>query len=79
LTISQGAFQKLAETLAKINLDLIMTESKRFQRGTKARRDIIADTTKCPYELEEIKKTLLQNHSVESMSITKIARDRLHR
>jgi AbrB family looped-hinge helix DNA binding protein len=51
-----GSLAKLAETLAKINLDLIMTESKSFQRGTKARWYIIADTTKCPYEIGEIKK-----------------------
>jgi len=74
-----GSLAKLAETLAKINIDLVMTESKSFQRGAKARWYIIADTTKCPYGISEIKKTLLQNHSVESVSITKIARDRLHR
>lgn len=74
-----GSLAKLAETLAKINIDLVMTESKSFQRGTKARWSIIADITKCPYGMNEIKKTLLQNHSVESASITKIARDRLHR
>jgi AbrB family looped-hinge helix DNA binding protein len=74
-----GSLAKLAETLAKINLDLIMTESKSFQRGTKARWSIIADAAKCPYGIGEIKKTLLQNHSVESVSISKIALDRLHR
>lgn len=74
-----GSLAKLAETLAKINIDLVMTESKSFQRGKKARWYIIADMTKCPYGSNEIKKTLLQNHSVESVSITKIARDRLHR
>ena len=73
-----GSLAKLAETLAKINMDLVMTESKSFQRGTKARWYIIADITKCPYGINEIKKTLLQNNTVESVSITKIARDRLH-
>ena len=73
-----GSLAKLAETLAKINIDLIMTESKSFQRGTKARWYIIADMTKCPYGINEIKKTLLQNHSVDTVSITKIARGRLH-
>jgi AbrB family looped-hinge helix DNA binding protein len=73
-----GSLAKLAEILAKINMDLIMTESKSFQRGTKARWYIIADITKCPYGINEIKKTLLQNNTVESVSITKIARDRLH-
>jgi AbrB family looped-hinge helix DNA binding protein len=74
-----GSLAKLAETLAKINVDLIMTESKSFQRGTKARWYIIADLTKCPYGITELKKTILQNSSVESVSITKIAHDRLHK
>ena len=74
-----GSLAKLAEALAKINIDLIMTESKSFQRGSKARWYIIADITKCPYGVNEIKETLLQSHSVESVSIAKIARDRLHR
>jgi AbrB family looped-hinge helix DNA binding protein len=74
-----GSLAKLAETLAKINVDLVMTESKSFQRGSKARWYIIADIVKCPYGINELKKTLLHNHTVESVSITKIARDRLHR
>ena len=74
-----GSLAKLAETLAKINIDLVMTKSKSCQRGKKARWNIVADIAKCPYGPNEIKKTLLHNHSVESVSITKIARDRLHR
>lgn len=73
-----GSLAKIAETLAKIKIDLVMTESKSFQRGKKARWFIIADLTNCPYGMNEIKKTLLQNQSVETMSITKISRDRLH-
>jgi len=73
-----GSLAKIAETLAKINIDLVMTESKSFQRGTKARWYIIADISKCPYGINELKKTLLQSHVVDSVSITKIARDRLH-
>jgi len=73
-----GSLAKLAETLAKINLDLIMTESKSFQRGKRARWSIIADITNCPYGTSEIKKTLLQNHSVETVNINKIVRDRIH-
>ena len=70
-----GSLAKLAETLAKINIDLIMTESKSYQRGKKARWYIVADITKCPYGPNEIKKTLLHNHSVASVNITKIAHD----
>jgi acetolactate synthase I/III small subunit len=73
-----GSLATLAGTLAKNNIDLVMTESKSFQRGIKVRWYIIADITKCSYGANKIKKTLLQNSSVESVSITKIARDRLH-
>lgn len=73
-----GSLAKIAEMLAKIRIDLVMTESKSFQRGKKARWSIIADISQCPYGINEIKKTLLQNHTIESVSITKIARDRLH-
>jgi len=73
-----GSLAKIAEMLAKIRLDLVMTESKSYQRGKKARWSIIADAMKCPYGLNEVKKTLLQNHTITSVSITKIARDRLH-
>lgn len=73
-----GSLARIAETLAKINIDLIMTESKSFQRGKKARWFIIADITKCPYGIAELKKTLTHNNTIDSVSITKIARDRLH-
>jgi AbrB family looped-hinge helix DNA binding protein len=70
-----GSLAKLAETIAKINIDLIMTESKSFQRGKKARWSIIGDISKCPYGIDEIKKTLLHNHTVESVTIKKIQQD----
>ncbi len=70
-----GSLAKLAETIAKINIDLIMTESKSYQRGRKARWSIIGDISKCPYGIDEIKKTLLHNHTVESVRIEKIKQE----
>jgi AbrB family looped-hinge helix DNA binding protein len=70
-----GSLAKLAETIAKINIDLIMTESKSFQRGKKARWSIIGDISKCPYGIDQIKKTLLHNHTVESVTIKKISQN----
>jgi AbrB family looped-hinge helix DNA binding protein len=75
---SPGSLAKIAEAIAKIKIDLVMTESKSFQRGEKARWFIIADISQSPLGIEEIRKTLLRNTFVESMSITKITRDRLH-
>jgi len=73
-----GCLAKIAKKLAETKIDLLMTESKSSQRGKKARWDIIADISKCPYSINEIKQLLLQSGFVESMSINKIARVRLH-
>jgi AbrB family looped-hinge helix DNA binding protein len=74
-----GCLAKIANKIADIKIDLIMTESKSSQRGKQARWDIIADISKCDYSINEIKQILLQSGFVESMSINKISRDRLHR
>jgi len=76
---SPGTLAKIAGLIAQMKIDLIMTESKSFQRGKKARWNIIADVSKCSYSINEIKQKLLQTDFVETTSITKIARDRLHR
>jgi AbrB family looped-hinge helix DNA binding protein len=76
---SRGCLAKIAEKIAKMKLDLVMTESKSSQRGKKARWDIVADISKCSYSLNEIKQMLLQSGFIDSMSILKIARDSLHR
>jgi len=74
-----GCLAKIAQKIADMKIDLIMTESKSSQRGKRARWSIIADILKCSQSISEIKQMLLQSGFVESMSITKIARGRLHR
>jgi len=74
-----GCLAKIAKKIADMKIDLIMTESKSSQRGKKARWDIIADISKSSCSINQIKQKLLQSGFVESMSITKITRDRLHR
>lgn len=76
---SPGCLAKIANKIAKMKIDLIMTESKSSQRGKKARWDIIADISKCSNSLNEIKQLLLQSGFIDSLSITKIARGSLHR
>lgn len=73
-----GCLAKIAEKIAKMKIDLVMTESKSSQRGKKARWDIIADISKCKSNINEIKQLLLQTGFIDSMSITKIARGRVH-
>lgn len=74
-----GCLAKIAQKIADLKIDLVMTESKSSQRGKKARWSIIADISNCVQSINEIKQLLLQSGLVESLSITKIARGRLHR
>lgn len=74
-----GCLAKIAQKIADMKIDLVMTESKSSERGKKARWCIIADISKCSYSINEIKQLLSQSGFAESMSITKIAHDRLHR
>jgi AbrB family looped-hinge helix DNA binding protein len=76
---SPGCLARIAQKLGDIKIDLIMTESKSSQRGKAARWNIIADLSKSSLSANEIKQSLLRSGFVESMSITRIARERLHR
>jgi len=73
-----GCLAKIAKKIADLKIDLLMTESKSSQRGTKARWDIIADTSKTNKSISQIKQNLMQTGFVESMSINKISRGSLH-
>ena len=74
-----GCLAKIATKLAELKVDLIMTESKSFQRGEKARWDIIADISKSELSFNDLKDRILKLNFVEQASIKKISRDRLHR
>ena len=74
-----GCLAKIAKAISDLKIDLIMTESKSSQRGKRARWDIIADISNCNSSVNEIKQLLMQSGFMEDMSITKIARGRLHR
>jgi len=69
---------QVASKLAELRVDLIMTESKSFERGKKARWDIIADISKLTLSPQEVKNELTNTGLVESASITQIARGGLH-
>ena len=74
-----GCLAKIATKIANLKLDLIMSESRSSQRGQKARWNIVADISKSKLTINTIKQKLLQSGLIESVSITRIARDRLHR
>ena len=73
-----GCLAKIAQKIADMKIDLVMTESKSSQRGKRARWDIVADISKCACSVNEIKQLLMQSGFLESVSIQRIARDRLH-
>ena len=74
-----GSLAKVASKLANMRVDLIMTESKSYERGKKARWDIIADISKLTLSAQEIRNELINTGFVEDASIKQITRDRLHR
>jgi len=74
-----GCLAKIAKKIASMKVDLIMTESKSSQRGKKARWNIVADISKSHYKLNQIKQNLMQSGFIDSMSVSKITRDSLHR
>ncbi len=73
-----GCLAKIATKLAELNVDLIMTESKSFERGTKARWDIVADISKADFSIKQLEEELLKTNFVKQASITQISRGRLH-
>jgi ACT domain-containing protein len=74
-----GCLAKIATKIATLKIDLIMSESRSSKRGQKARWDIIADISKSKISINTIKQKLMQSGLVESVTITKIARDRRYR
>lgn len=73
-----GCLAKIATKLAELKVDLIMTESKSYERGTKARWDIVADISKSGLSAKQLREKLMKTNFVEQASVTQISRDRLH-
>ena len=70
-----GSLAKIADLLAKLKIDLLMTESKSFERGAKARWDIIADISKSNLSTQEIGNELLNSGFVGEVNIKQISND----
>jgi len=68
-----GSLAKTANVIAKMNLDLVMTESKSYARGKAARWYVIADRSRCPFPDEDIRKTLLQTGLATNVTITSVS------
>ena len=73
-----GCLANIAKIIADQKIDIIMSESKSSQRGTKARWDIIADFSNSNKTINELKQIFLQSGYIEKVSINKISRGCLH-
>ena len=71
-----GSLAEAASILADLGVDLIMTESKSFQRGTRARWSIVADIG--VNKPDTVKREILKSRKVESASVEPIARGSVH-
>jgi AbrB family looped-hinge helix DNA binding protein len=54
-----GALAKTAQILARAHVDLLSSESRTLQRGKSAEWFIIADISKCKYELANLQQQIL--------------------
>ena len=73
-----GALAEIADSLSKMKIDLIMTESKSFQRWKKARWIVIADASNCKLTDSKIKNQLSKLKFVNSILIERIERGLVH-
>ena len=69
---------QIASILDKVKVKIISSTSQRASCENKARWDIVADLTPSPYGLRELQSTLSQIPEIHAVSITAIARGRLH-
>lgn len=67
-----GCLAKIANKIAEMKIDMIITESRSSQRGKKARWNIVGDISKSSFDIKKIKKLMMQSGFVESISIDKI-------
>lgn len=74
-----GALAKIADYIARKGVDLVMTESKSFQRWKRARWIIIADISRSNSNIKELQEGLLGMDFVKNVSIEEIERDLVHR
>ena len=62
-----GALAKAADALAKLEVDLLSSESRTLRRGESAEWIVVADVSKCKYELEEIEQKLVEEGAAKEV------------
>ena len=67
-----GCLAKIANKVADLKIDMVLTESRSSQRGKKARWNIVADISKSSLSINDIKRKMLQSGFIESINIEKI-------
>ena len=71
-----GCLAKIANKIADMKIDMIITESRSSQRGKKARWNIVADISKSSLSSNDIKRKMLQSGFIDSITIEKITHEK---
>lgn len=66
-----GSLAKIADTLAKLKIDLLLGESRIMQRKKIAQWSVIADISNCKKDLETIKSILIDSGGAEDVEFGK--------
>ncbi len=64
-----GALARAADALAKLEVDLLSSESRTLRRGESAEWIVVADVSKCKYELEEIEQRLVEGGAAKEVKL----------
>lgn len=71
LSDSPGSLAKVANILAKYNVNILTSESRTTATKQTAEWNIIADITKCGTYLDKIKERLLESKYIKNMEVVR--------
>ncbi len=69
---SPGSLALIADTLAKYNVNVLMSKSRSIVKGKLAEWDLIVDTSGCNGRLEKMKTSILNSSLIKNMEILNI-------
>ncbi|HJW96940.1 MAG TPA: hypothetical protein VJ485_02145 [archaeon] len=69
---SPGSLALIADTLARYNVNVLMSKSRSIVKGKLAEWDLIVDTSGCNGRLEKMKTSILNSSLIKNMEILNI-------
>ncbi|MEM3046554.1 MAG: ACT domain-containing protein [Candidatus Bathyarchaeia archaeon] len=67
-----GSLARVAKVLAEANIDLLSTESATLERGQRAEWRAVADASKCPIPLNELKSLILKDGAAKTVEVQEL-------